>query len=1151
MKAYWESNNLVETSTDQNVLSKFAVSSTPEEWARSGVARKLFDQGRYSEAARAFERGNQYREAAVAKAYQLRVQARQKHGKHKEQREAYLAAAAAFIECAQVALLSTERRLYYRIAAECYVIVKMHKQAAKAFFEAGMYDLAAIHYVDGNLLDNAVAIIEQYPIEDIRLAERVRNLARFTYLKEHRHSDVEKVFHSHEELAEFAVDHDLENAHAAFVESKQSYFKAAELYLQEGQKFKAAELFMKDKENPESAIRAKDSLFDLLWSNMSFGISTFSSDAQSTIEDVLGMMHLVRSRTKAFSSSDRTTMDMFEAIYIADWPQLRSLALSLREAHCMDPRVILSLDHLFDDDDLSQIERDTDEQLISSLQLFTQYVNEMRKIIEHPTPWTSSTVQRVFNVSKSDDDHVRLHPGTALRSQHAQGNSDLAIQNGELYLSNTEFLNCLRSYLSSRLHQRIVDENELMKRVRVTDPCFKVLLSGQCRKPGCTLVHKLDDSWYARRVRFRLQQIIILDALQELPKPFGSVREERLEQRRSWLDRLDDALGTLMFKMPTIASLDVTQIPEAPIAFLVVKRWTSETLFDLRPALPNSRFGFLTNFAKASFLGMFIDREMVFSHFDRIPCLQWLGRWHPQLTIWRAPQECSTNVLWSWIDFLRGASDRRDFLLGASFLQYVVQHRVPINLGLLCRMVQRLCTLFSMAYNYQQRRSMHNVILPRSWVLELWQDFNNVKEKPCRSFKMLVDPIRELMLQLHTVEPVVDSRGLTINDWLHYASRDLPWPVVSDASIASLCQSLSLLGLNIRDDGLRSGIVNAIASVVYHGSDRHPQGPPDSYRPYFAARRWSDLAHAVQSDSTSSFNKLIRFHSDAVAQPLVELPGLHRLVYNRLDDIPNLLDPGHQFQRLKEIVKPFTGNASVSAAGTTVPNTAHIKIENDSSADSAAHPIKEDDTVDVDIDADEPPYAHFAANRATGISDSQEQAARRIQKAARQMLRRMKARPQNGRAAALQRLFRTCKAESEHLAKVSYRAIYLGPLPHLLLCLEWMLNKLKEVKAHAKRKSDQLNLQELTEAMERQTRMNAIRKKVEQYRELVEATSSFHKRCDTNELRRVASEVYALMTSDEFDLPESEQIGGDLKIVWKGIVKEKVSRRPFLNTEDL
>jgi hypothetical protein len=57
------------------------------------------------------------------------------------------------------------------------------------------------------------------------------------------------------------------------------------------------------------------------------------------------------------------------------------------------------------------------------------------------------------------------------------------------------------------------------------------------------------------------------------------------------------------------------------------------------------------------------------------------------------------------------------------------------------------------------------------------------------------------------------------------------------------------------------------------------------------------------------------------------------------------------------------------------------------------------------------------------------------------------------------RLFKSCKA-SVNAVHTKYRKLYLGPVPHLLLCVEWIVTRAQESKNSIKARRAKATLQE-------------------------------------------------------------------------------------------
>lgn len=172
-----------------------AVSSSPEEWATSG--KSLFQNKRYLQAKHCFERASLHREVAVADAYHLREQARAIPAGSRHTNfarfEAFLAAASAFVDCANVA--TKEKRAYFRNAADCFIQGGNDRKAAHAYMDAEEYNLAAKLYRKCGMFDEAVQVAKDYEkMMDANVVESIIDVARLFYFKEHNLECVPAVF---------------------------------------------------------------------------------------------------------------------------------------------------------------------------------------------------------------------------------------------------------------------------------------------------------------------------------------------------------------------------------------------------------------------------------------------------------------------------------------------------------------------------------------------------------------------------------------------------------------------------------------------------------------------------------------------------------------------------------------------------------------------------------------------------------------------------------------------------------------------------------------------------------------------------------------------------------------------------------------------
>ena len=136
-----------------------------------------------------YERAGMPREKAIAYAYHLREQARGIPVRHRagdnERRKAYGNVAKAFLTSAgETGATSRERSEYYRLAAEAFLSLHDHAQAAQAYEKASKFTEAAQNYRHAGMFDKTVSVIKNYgAVMDTSVAERLTDVARYYYFE--------------------------------------------------------------------------------------------------------------------------------------------------------------------------------------------------------------------------------------------------------------------------------------------------------------------------------------------------------------------------------------------------------------------------------------------------------------------------------------------------------------------------------------------------------------------------------------------------------------------------------------------------------------------------------------------------------------------------------------------------------------------------------------------------------------------------------------------------------------------------------------------------------------------------------------------------------------------------------------------------------
>jgi tetratricopeptide (TPR) repeat protein len=128
------------------------------------------------------------REKDIAYAYHLREQARGISVRGRpggnERRNAYTKVAEAFLASAEQATIFRERSEYYRIAAEAFLVLEDHEQAAKAFEKALKFTEAAQHYRHAGSFEEVVSVIKNHgDAMDPTVLDKLTDVSRYYYLQ--------------------------------------------------------------------------------------------------------------------------------------------------------------------------------------------------------------------------------------------------------------------------------------------------------------------------------------------------------------------------------------------------------------------------------------------------------------------------------------------------------------------------------------------------------------------------------------------------------------------------------------------------------------------------------------------------------------------------------------------------------------------------------------------------------------------------------------------------------------------------------------------------------------------------------------------------------------------------------------------------------
>lgn len=309
------------------------------------------------------------------------------------------------------------------------------------------------------------------------------------------------------------------------------------------------------------------------------------------------------------------------------------------------------------------------------------------------------------------------------------------------------------------------------------------------------------------------------------------------------------------------------------------------------------------------------------------------------------------------------------------------------------------------------------------------------------------------------------------------------------------------------------------------------------------AQTWDDLREAIwASTGNSALDEIVELYSDKDSEDWYTPSGVRRVVFHNIEDIPSLLDP-EAHTSLPTMAK---ANSQLLRLGAHANGSSVIEHSQDDvgGPSSAENDQEGEDTQALDDDESSP------------VALQRRSAAVKIQRAYRRVIKRRRyhqeqaARRKHSMAASRARLFTDCLKESRGIdwTKRSYRLLFLGILPHLLICLEWTLETARVNKADATRSRKKgASYDKLYELILCQKDMNRISNDAKNLLKLLEPKSPFHRLFDEKELRECAEKAKKLID----ELPQRMQVEEDINLVIKGTSLRKAKRRPLLNLEDL
>ncbi|KAF7340216.1 UvrD-like helicase ATP-binding domain-containing protein [Mycena venus] len=1104
MRILWTSRDQIQNCTPGTDTPRLAISSTAAEWEEQG--RKLFANKRYRQAKHCFERALLFRHAAMAGAYYLRAEARQcPLGKSRQaiqaRRTAFLDAAAAFLDCAK----EEGTLAYFRIAAECFEDAGEDLQAADIYLEAKEYTRSTELYRKLGKFDEAVDIVQKHR-EDVRpeVVANVTNVARLYYFKEQKLEKANALFSSYEEALEYLEERGLDVAHATLLESLGRFYDAAEVHLEEGRTLEAIKLFLRDRDNEHSIRRGTQCILQSLWRQVSFAASPTKEDP--SVSPLLTLA--AKAEASFLSENERSELSMFQAICRREISKLQLLGEAFEATN--PAAALLCLDHCFTNPPKIQALRV--DGVAKELQIFFGYVKLLNKFT-WADPCNQPLVEKLFGYIRQGENDFLIPEGTFLYSALRQLNHPAFHRSAveeNIVLAGSELRDVYHRTLKERLKQRVLQENEMCKRTPAFSPlphvCHLLFLQ------SCRLPTRSCSSSHAYRIQFTFSDPV---------------------SRKYWISRLYSSLYPSFYLLGSASSLELRAIPEAEAGFQVVKEWVRSWVYDFEffPAIK-----FLSNLAQVTRLSFQLDRKGAMSYLTSSPFM----RMSPSIYLRPGGNYVVGEFLW-----LLEGKEEICISAGVLFVRHVVQNSLPIHISILCDILEHLCACIIIA-DRQQRGIVHDVTLPLSWLVE-WTSVAGEGPRRTDMFGLLAQCLGQLLERLYSgagaEHLLFENKNLASLGWR-----------IRDTFFARMCRCICLLAYNSSkaNPSFRFKILRNIMHL--RRTDPNPRHLPLSNR-YVNADSWSALVKAVRwSTAESPLDEMVVLLHAERPRPY-PIRNVRQIIYKSREDIPQLL--GTSRSLIESVsTQDVDSDAQASEVVPEDDDDDPLALEDESGFTDTG------ESEEVLLAAE--PVAMPPALEAVKHTDEELRAASMIQQAFRRGHRRARRRKtemaKSNLAAGCASFFAVCLKEAEGIDWLNkeyraYKLRYLGPLPHLLLCLDVVHTAAQKQKKQIKKDLREAKHEKL-EALDKQlTQLILFLKQLIEAQKSLGPTAAVHQARDLASLKSSVSTAVQLLRSLPFKAPEG--LTQHLERAYKGIVQPKVfvqasaRKKPVLNVDSL
>ncbi|EKM60415.1 uncharacterized protein PHACADRAFT_167779 [Phanerochaete carnosa HHB-10118-sp] len=1065
-------------------VPRLATTSSRAEWGTA--AKSLFSNRNYMQAMYAYQRAGMTREKTIAEAYHLRAVAEQKAETSSlgdsEMVSAFVQAAHAFRTAADAADSPQLRRTYYRICAECFVTAGDDVSAAKFFEGAAEYDLSAKHYRKAGSFDDAVRLTKTYESEmEQTVLESIIDVSKLYYLKSGDIGKAQELFGSVEEVVDYTDLYGLDAARAALYESNCRYADAASAHLQSGNVDEAVRLFLRASTEDITNVRRA---CDCILDELwkTLPLDVELSSHNPRIRKLLDLSASLMQHE--LPSIERDQLTMFEAIVSGHQQNLIALGRKFSQLH--PASTIRCLDHVFSAEAISSgFKSDDLAKTWSMLEAFSVYTRALRSMAYSHQSCDNPDLQRLLSFSVTvQGEQYQVHPGTLLAQELVRvGHAHVGVPETGIQVPRYIMPRVIRRFLQQRLLDRVRMENDACRSSSMwSQPCLNFAVDEHCPRDA-NQCQRPHILWDNLPAHSQQLSPLILTQMRIYEDASNVERwTERWDQHRWWLSRLYQTW------QPWFGKLTTTLDPA--VDNFVVGKWLYEAFFDhsLDPTIGFVPDGFLTGLLRYMMLHRIAMRTDSPPYAHRIPCIT------GPFPAWLRRHTDGVHITHDLLLFFNGHP--RGIPICTRFLRHIMGWRLPIDGAVLCDFLDVISSALVVICRARTFSGVHNVVLPRRWLLSvagLFLDgFTSQKE-----VGLIADYVKVVGFLLRRLYTGNDIGRLSTSEPLN---TNFPPPLS--------CQNLSIVGHNIQNLDIKTEIHRMLRSL---GTSDEAINPHWLYERLVAAVHWEQIADIVRNNSFElAIDDMIQLADRSrVANMPLPAGNLRRVVYDRPANIPSLLV-----------------------------------------SDESPVAVSPDDEVDGEAteDLDEAP-AQFASYIEKELAIVRRATLIYLERT-RRRLRMSAFGPPSALGLLRVRHFNEFLAQSAQMPwsgplHTFYRKLYLGPVPHIMVALDCVLEYL-----HGRKRKETMRLGDKGgDHLE----LDAIQAEVKRW-ESLRPQSDIHREADRERLEQLVSEVRRFILA----IPENPDRSweDDLSIAVKGILVRKKAvasiqqRKPELQVED-